>query len=91
MKIVTFCSLVANVLNIVGFMALAAIGISRGVSDPFPYWFRNGSEICFFGALALLLLSVLCLVSPSHRVRSFISAALAGATAMVIAFLTTRG
>jgi len=83
--------LVLDVLNLMAFAAIAILGIARGVSYPFPNWFRNGTDICFYLALLLTAVSLAFLASSQQRKRAALSAALAFGTVMVIAFLTTRG
>jgi uncharacterized membrane protein YgdD (TMEM256/DUF423 family) len=91
MKIAVLCLLALDALNFGAFVALAVVGYTRGVSDPFPPWFRNGSDLCFYAALALLLVSLPFWVSVRTRFHAFISGCVSAATAMLIAFLTTRG
>ena len=83
--------LVLDVLNFLSFTGIAILGIVRGVSDPFPSWFRDGTDVCFYLRLLLTLVSLPFLASSKQRVRAGLSAGLAFGTVMVIAFLTTRG
>ena len=80
-----------DVLNILTFAAIAVCGIALGVSSPFPTWFRNGTDICFYVGLLLTLISLPFLAFAQQRIRAAISAALAFGTVMIIAFLTSRG
>lgn len=88
---VTMVLLVLDVLNFLAFAVIALLGIAHGVSEPFPSWFRNGTDICFYLGLLLTFASLPFLASSQQRTRAALSAGLAFGTVMVIAFLTTRG
>jgi hypothetical protein len=88
---VTMGLLILDVLNFLAFAVIALFGIARGVSQPFPSWFRNGTDICFYLGLLLTFVSLPFLASSQQRTRAALSAGLAFGTVMVIAFLTTRG
>lgn len=83
--------LVLDGLNLLSFAGIAILGIVRGVSDPFPSWFRDGTDICFYLGLLLTLVSLPFLASSQQRAKAGLSAGLAFGTVMAIAFLTTRG
>jgi hypothetical protein len=80
-----------DVINFLTFAVIAVGGIAQGVSFPFPTWFRSGTDICFYLALLLTLISLPFLAFAQHRIRAAISVALAFGTAMIIAFLVSQG
>jgi hypothetical protein len=88
---VVMAFLFIDVLNILTFAGMAISGIALGVSSPFPTWFRNGTDICFYVGLFLTLTSLPFLAFAQHRIRAGISAALAFGTVIIIAFLTSQG
>jgi hypothetical protein len=91
MRFAMMVVLVLNLLNIIAFSALAIWGVAHGVNYPFPIWFRNERDICFYLAIALTLVSFPFLISSQQRIRASVSIIIAFATVLVIAFLTARG
>jgi hypothetical protein len=93
MKIAGVALLTLDALNVLIFAIVAVLGLIRGVSDPFPPWFANSTNACFYSEIVLCLAGLPLLASRELRirVRAFIASSIAGATVMLIAFLTTRG
>jgi hypothetical protein len=93
MNVTTNALLSLSSANLLSFAVIAIIGIARGVTDPFPAWFRDGSDICFFLGLILTFVSLpFAFVATARQGKRAIAAAtVAFGTVMVIAFLTTRG
>ena len=74
--------------NLIAFVIVATIGWHAGVNNPFPEWFRLGSDFCFYLAVAFFALSLPPLVMRRARESALVSATVAGATVMAIVFLT---
>jgi hypothetical protein len=83
--------LVLAVVNFLAFAVIGVVGIVHGVSEPFPTWFKNGSDLCFYLGLLLTFISLPFLASSQQRKRAGLSAGVAFGTVMIIAFLTARG
>ena len=76
--------------NLLAFAVVAAIGWHTGVNNPFPAWFRLGSDACFYLGIAFFVLSLPPLTIRRARESALVSATVAGATLMAIAFLTEQ-
>ena len=74
--------------NLIAFVVVAAIGWHAGVNNPFPAWFRMGSDVCLYLGVAFFALSLPPLAMRRARESALVSATVAGATVMAIAFLT---
>lgn len=91
MRIVMLLILMLDILNLLAFTVIAAIGFANGVTDPFPPWFRDGTDVCFYLGLSLGIVSLVCLAFPQQRMRAFLSGCIAYVTVIVILILTVRG
>lgn len=74
--------------NLVIFVGVAAIGWHAGGSNPLARWFQLGSDFCLYLGIAFLALCLPPLTMKRARESALVSATLAGATVMAIAFLT---
>lgn len=90
-RIAILSLLVLAILNLLAFAVIAILGIAHGVSEPFPTWFKNGTDSCFYLGLLVTFISLPFLTSSQQRLRAVLSAGVAFGTVMIIAFLTTRG
>jgi drug/metabolite transporter superfamily protein YnfA len=91
MRFAMMTVLIVNILNLIAFVAIAVVGLVKGVNYPFPNWFRNERDVCFYLAITLILASFPFLLSSRQRIRASISVVIAFGTLLVIAFLTARG
>jgi drug/metabolite transporter superfamily protein YnfA len=80
-----------GILNLLAFAVIAIVGMAHGINYPFPVWFKNERDICFYLAIALTLVSFPFLASSQQRIRASLSIVIAFGTVMIIAFLTSRG
>ena len=91
MRMAMLLLLACDVLNLLTFASIACVGLPNGVIYPFPRWFRNATDVCFYLGLAFTVVSLLFFLARQQRKRALLSTALAFGTVMIIAFLTTRG
>lgn len=91
MKATIAIILIMAVLNLTAFCVIAVLGIADGVSYPFPAWFRDERDICFYLGIILVCVSLPFLASSQQRDRATLSLGLSFGTVMIIAFLTSRG
>jgi len=91
MTIATMVILVLSILDLLAFIVIAVVGFVHGVNYPFPAWFSNESDACFYLGLALALLSLPFLASTQQRHRAALSLGISLGTVMIIAFLTSQG
>jgi len=91
MKTATMLILLLSILNLLAFIVIAIFGFVHGVNYPFPEWFRNERDVCFYLGIILALTSLPFLASSQQRRRAVLSLGLSFGTVMIIAFLTSRG
>jgi hypothetical protein len=91
MKTAVAIVLLLDVLNLIAFAAIAIRGVVHGVNYPFPIWFRNERDLCFYLGIILAFASLPFLAFRQHKQRALLSLGLSFGTVMVIAFLTSIG
>lgn len=91
MKTATIIILLLSIMNLLTFIVVAINGFAHGVNYPFPAWFRNERDICFYLGLILTFTSLPFLLSSRQTLSAALSIGISFGTVMIIAFLTSQG
>jgi hypothetical protein len=84
--------LVVAIFNFAVFCVVAIIGYHQGVSYPhFPAWFDRTTWYCFVTSLGLSITCLGLLIFKFEAPRTVLTGSIGFGTAMLIAFLTSRG
>ena len=76
MRIASTTLVILSFLNLLAFVSCALVGVAHGVNAPFPLWFKNSTDACFFVGLTLFLLSLPFIASVKQRTRASLSASI---------------
>ncbi len=80
-----------SVLACVSLLVLLTVAFIHNVNYPFPQWFKNARDACFYPALLMAFINILFMVFSGQKRKSGIALAINALTIFIAVWFTSKG